>query len=101
MISEGINTHVTRDVRKVLDPLAMIAERTGAVIFGIAHFNKSSGTDVASLLSGSHAFRDVPRRPLRVREGRIARHPGDDPGKELARLRRPAQLHLPCGALSA
>ncbi len=28
---------------------------------GIAHFNKASGTDAATLLSGSHAFRDVPR----------------------------------------
>lgn len=60
VISEGINTHVTRDVRKVLDPVAMIPERTGAVIFGIAHFNKSSGTDVASLLSGSHASGTCP-----------------------------------------
>jgi hypothetical protein len=43
VISEGINTHVTRDVRKVLDPLAMIAERTGAVIFGIAPSTTRAG----------------------------------------------------------
>jgi RecA-family ATPase len=61
VISDRIDTHVTRDVRRALDPLAKIADRTGCVIFGIAHFNKTSGTDAASLLSGSHAFRDVPR----------------------------------------
>ena len=61
VISDRIDTHVTRDVRRALDPLAKIAERTGCVILGIAHFNKASGTDAASLLSGSHAFRDVPR----------------------------------------
>jgi hypothetical protein len=61
VIGEDINTHHTRELRRALDPLAKIADRTGAIIFGIAHFNKSSGTDVASLLSGSHAFRDVPR----------------------------------------
>jgi hypothetical protein len=61
VISDRIDTHVSRDVRRALDPLAKIAERTGCVILGVAHFNKASGTDAASLLSGSHAFRDVPR----------------------------------------
>jgi AAA domain/RepB DNA-primase from phage plasmid len=61
VISEDIDTHHTRQVRRALDPLAQIADRTNSVIYGIAHFNKGSGTDVASLLSGSHAFRDVPR----------------------------------------
>jgi hypothetical protein len=61
VISERIDTHVTRDVRRALDPLAKMADRTGTVILGIAHFNKASGTDAANLLSGSHAFRDVPR----------------------------------------
>jgi AAA domain len=61
VISDRIDTHITRDVRRALDPLAKMADRTGAVILGIAHFNKASGTDAATLLSGSHAFRDVPR----------------------------------------
>jgi predicted ATP-dependent serine protease len=54
VISDRIDTHVTRDVRRALDPLAKMADRTGAVILGIAHFNKASGTDAATLLSGSH-----------------------------------------------
>jgi hypothetical protein len=61
MIGDKIDTHGARDVRKALDPLAKIADRTGAVILGIAHFNKGSSTDVGDLISGSHAFRDVPR----------------------------------------
>jgi 5S rRNA maturation endonuclease (ribonuclease M5) len=60
-IGEKIDTHITRDVRLVLDPLVRMADRTGAVVLGIAHFNKGTGTDAATLLSGSHAFRDVPR----------------------------------------
>lgn len=61
VLSERIDTHRTREVRLALDPLAKLADRTGAVLIGIAHFNKAGGTDAASLLSGSHAFRDVPR----------------------------------------
>jgi hypothetical protein len=61
VLSERIDTHRTREVRFALDPLARLADRTRSVILGIAHFNKSSGTDASSLLSGSHAFRDVPR----------------------------------------
>ena len=61
VLSERIDTHRTREVRFALDPLAKLADRTRSVVFGVCHFNKSSGTDAASLLSGSHAFRDVPR----------------------------------------
>jgi hypothetical protein len=61
VLSDRIDSHKTHEVRRALDPLAKMADRTGAVILGICHFNKSSGTDASSLLSGSHAFRDVPR----------------------------------------
>lgn len=61
VISEGIDSHRERDVRRALDPLAAIAERTGAVILGIAHFNKSAGTDVSARITGSGAFKNVPR----------------------------------------
>lgn len=61
VVSDRLDTHRTREVRVALDPLAKMADRTGAIFLGIAHFNKASGTDAASLLSGSHAFRDVPR----------------------------------------
>lgn len=60
-IGAGIDTHRERETRTVLDPLTRIAERTGAVLLGIAHFNKGGSTDAASLITGSGAFKNVPR----------------------------------------
>jgi AAA domain len=60
-ISDHLDTHVNRQVRQALDPLARMADRTGAVIFGVAHFNKSGGTDASSLITASGAFKDVAR----------------------------------------
>ncbi|MHA3701481.1 AAA family ATPase [Jatrophihabitans sp. YIM 134969] len=61
MIGDGIDTHRSHEVRSALDPLAKLADETGAIVCGIAHFNKSAGTDAASLITGSGAFKDVPR----------------------------------------
>ena len=61
VIGERIDTHREREVRSALDPLSRLADRTHAVILGIAHFNKSAGTDAASLITGSGAFKNVPR----------------------------------------
>ncbi|TLF58473.1 AAA family ATPase [Nocardia cyriacigeorgica] len=61
VIGETIDTHRTREVRTALDPLVKIADQTGAVVLGIAHFNKSAGTDASQLITGSGAFKDVPR----------------------------------------
>jgi hypothetical protein len=60
-ISDRLDTHVNREVRQALDPLARIADQTDAVFAGIAHFNKSSGADASSLITGSGAFKDVAR----------------------------------------
>lgn len=60
-ISDTLDTHVNRQVRQALDPLARVADRTGAVMLGIAHFNKSAGTDASSLITASGAFKDVAR----------------------------------------
>ena len=61
VIGERIDTHREREVRSALDPLAKMADRTGSVFLGIAHFNKGAGTDAASLITGSGAFKNVPR----------------------------------------
>jgi hypothetical protein len=61
MISDAIDSHRERDVRKALDPLIGIADRTGAVFLGIAHWNKGSGSDITSRITGSGAFKNVPR----------------------------------------
>ncbi len=60
-IGKGIDTHRERDVRTALDPLASMADRTGAVLLGIAHFGKGAGTDPSALITGSGAFKNVPR----------------------------------------
>jgi hypothetical protein len=61
VIGGNLDTNHSRQVREALDPLVRIADETGAVLFGIAHFNKGSGSDAASRISGSGAFKDVPR----------------------------------------
>ncbi|WP_196298989.1 AAA family ATPase [Propionibacterium freudenreichii] len=61
LMSGRIDTHKEADTRRALEPLAKIADQTGAVILGIAHFNKSGGSDINSLITGSGAFKNVPR----------------------------------------
>jgi hypothetical protein len=61
LISDRIDTHRERNVREALDPLAKIADRTRAVILGIAHWNKGSGSDISARITGSGAFKNVPR----------------------------------------
>lgn len=60
-IGAKIDTHREREVRTALDPLARLADRSRCVVLGIAHFNKGSGTDPSSLITGSGAFKNVPR----------------------------------------
>ncbi|MFF4306995.1 AAA family ATPase [Streptomyces sp. NPDC001601] len=62
----GGNTdaHRNQDVRRALEPLVRMAERTKAMTYGIAHFNKGGSTDAAQLISGSGAFKDLARAVL-------------------------------------
>lgn len=60
-IGAKIDTHRERDVRTALDPLARLADRARCVVLGIAHFNKGAGNDPSSLITGSGAFKNVPR----------------------------------------
>ncbi len=48
-------------LREALEPLGALADRTGCSIFGLAHFNKATGTDVLSRITGSRAFAAVAR----------------------------------------
>jgi hypothetical protein len=61
VLSPMLNTHRAGDVRMAIEPLADIAHRTGHSMIGLAHFAKMEGRDAASLISGSHAFKDVAR----------------------------------------
>ncbi len=52
------------ELRGALEPLAALADRTGAAVFGLAHFNKAGGTDVLSRITGSRAFAAVARAAI-------------------------------------
>jgi AAA domain len=63
-VDSSLDTHKTREVRQALDPLNAMGERVNCLVLGIAHFNKASSSDVPNLITGSGAFRDVPRALL-------------------------------------
>lgn len=63
------------ELRGALEPLAALADHTGAAIFGLAHFNKAGGTDVLSRVTGSRAFAAVARAAVA-----FARDPDADDG---------------------
>jgi hypothetical protein len=60
-LGSGLSANDSRDVRTALEPIAAMAEKTGAAVVGIAHFNKSTGVDPLSRITGSGAFKDLPR----------------------------------------
>jgi hypothetical protein len=63
------------ELRGALEPLAALADHTGTAIFGLAHFNKATGTDALSRITGSRAFAAVARAALA-----FARDPHTDDG---------------------
>ena len=60
-LSDGIDTHKDGDVRKALEPLVAIAERTDMAVVGLIHHNKSGSTDPLTIVMGSKAFTAVAR----------------------------------------
>jgi KaiC/GvpD/RAD55 family RecA-like ATPase len=65
------DAHRTQDVRRALEPLALMAERSKVMTLGIAHFSKASGNDAAQLISGSGAFKDLARAVLAFARDRV------------------------------
>ncbi|WP_053170395.1 AAA family ATPase [Streptomyces sp. SBT349] len=63
-LGQHTDAHRTQDVRRALEPVVRMAERTTALTLGIAHFNKTTGTDASQLISGSGAFKDLARAIL-------------------------------------
>ncbi|CED92177.1 MULTISPECIES: AAA family ATPase [Actinomyces] len=61
LLGDGLSASRSREVRRMLDPLVRIADRTGSVVLGIAHHNKGAHTDPIMAVSESKAFTDVPR----------------------------------------
>jgi hypothetical protein len=64
VLSNKLDTHKDHEVRLSLEPVKGLAERTGCVVLGNAHFNKSTGSDPLALIMGSAAFGNVPRAVL-------------------------------------
>ena len=62
-IDSRINVN-QEELREALEPLARLADDTGCAIFGLAHFNKASGTDALSRVTGSRAFAAVARAAI-------------------------------------
>jgi len=56
VIDRTVDTYNDRDMRTVLEPLGRLADDTGCMITGLAHFNKSSDADPLNLVTGSRAF---------------------------------------------
>jgi hypothetical protein len=63
-ISGEIDSHKDHSVRRALDPISKLAERTGAAVLGIGHLNKSASSDVLHRLIGSVGFGAAARSVL-------------------------------------
>ncbi|MCH9730621.1 MAG: AAA family ATPase [Actinomycetia bacterium] len=60
-IGAGLDANGSRDVRTALEPVAAMADKTGAAVVALAHFNKATGLDSLTRITGSGAFKDVAR----------------------------------------
>lgn len=83
--SPRINTNSDHQARSVLIPLAQLAERSGAAIVGIRHFNKQVGGAALHRGGGSVAYSAVARTLFMV---------GTDPEDETARILAPIKGNL-------
>jgi hypothetical protein len=60
-LSDTLDTHRDGDVRRALEPLVAIADRTSMAILGLIHHNKSGSSDPLTLVMASKAFTAVAR----------------------------------------
>lgn len=66
VIDRTVDTYNDRDMRTVLEPLSRLADDTGCMIVGLAHFNKTATDDPLTLVTGSRAFTAVVRAVIAV-----------------------------------
>ncbi len=57
----ALDTHKDSEVRRALEPLTNLADRSGAGIIGLIHVNKGYSNDPVNLIMGSRAFTAVAR----------------------------------------
>jgi hypothetical protein len=72
-LPEGIDDHKDSHVRRMLRPLAQMAERTGVAIILIKHLSKSDSGNGGNLVAGSRAYVNASRAAFLV---------GPDPTEE-------------------
>jgi hypothetical protein len=76
-IGDSVNSHRDHHVRRVLAPLADIAESTGAAVVTVVHTNKSTDSEPLMRISGSIGFTGAARSVLLA---------ADDPNDEDRRI---------------
>jgi hypothetical protein len=60
----NLDSHKDADVRRALEPLVAVADRTRSSVLGLIHVNKGGSTDALTALMGSRAFSAVARSVL-------------------------------------
>lgn len=73
MMGDEVDTHKAQRLRTALEPMRAMADDLEAGIFGLVHFNKTTGTDLSSKVAGSRAWMEVARAAIA-----IARLPEDE-----------------------
>jgi putative DNA primase/helicase len=84
-LGPDINSHKEADVRAVLGPLSLLAERTRIVLVMLMHLNKGTGVSALYRATGSIAFPAVARVVLGV---------APDPNDEQRRLLLPVKMNI-------
>jgi putative DNA primase/helicase len=84
-IGDSVNTHRDHHVRRVLSPLADLAESTGAAVVVVIHTNKGSDSEPLMRISGSVGFTGAARSVLLA---------ADDPNDEGRRILAVAKSNL-------
>lgn len=65
-LDASLDSHKDGEVRRALEPLVAIVDRTGCVALGLIHVNKSMSSDPLTALMASRAFAAVARAVLFV-----------------------------------
>jgi hypothetical protein len=69
-LGRKLDSHKDGEVRQALEPIAKLANDTGAAVLGVIHVNKTATTDPLTAVMGSRAFAAVARAVMfAVRDG--------------------------------
>jgi hypothetical protein len=74
LIDETLSVNQSQQLRRALEPLRRVAEQTAVIMPALAHFNKTTDTDILSKIPGSRAWVEVARAALAMGED----HDADD-----------------------